>query len=109
MECNNNRTISLVRHCSKILLKIIAGRMKGKMEEEISEKQWGFVCGKGPRDQILNQKLTIEKNKERKKNLHLCFIDYCKAFDTVALEVLWKNMIGMGVPKHIILLIKAKK
>ena len=62
--------------------------------------------GKGTRDQILNLKLTIEKNKERKKNLCLCFIDYRKAFDTVAHEVLWKNMIDMGFPKYIILLIK---
>ena len=106
MECTNNRTISLVSHCSKILLKIIAGRMKGKMEEEISEEQCGFVRGKGTRDQILNLKLTIEKNRERKKNLYLCFIDYRKAFDTVAHEVLWKTMIDMGFPKHIILLIK---
>ena len=46
------------------------------------------------------------KNKERKKNLYLCFIDYCKAFDTVAHEVLWKNMIDMRFPNHIILLIE---
>ena len=106
MECTNNRTISLVSQCSKILLKIIAGLMKGKMEEEISEEECGFVRGKGTRDQILNLKLTIEKNGERKKNLYLCFIDYRKAFDIVAHEVLWKNMIDMGFPKHIILLIK---
>ena len=80
--------------------------MKRKMEEEIAEEQCGFVPGKGTRDQILNLKLVIEKNKERKKNLYLCFIDYRKAFDTVAHEVLWKTMIGMGFPKHIILLIK---
>ena len=80
--------------------------MKRKMEEEIAEEQCGFVPGKGTQDQILNLKIIIEKNRERKKNLYLCFIDYRKAFDTVAHEVLWKNMIGMGFPKHIILLIK---
>ena len=76
------------------------------MEEEIAEEQCGFVPGKGTRDQILNLKLTIEKNKERKKNLYLCFIDYRKAFDTVAHEVLWKNVIDMGFLKHIIILVK---
>ena len=80
--------------------------MKRKMEEEIAEEQCGFVPGKGTRDQILNLKIVIEKNRERKKNLYLCFIDYHKAFDTVTHEVLWKTMIGMGFPKHIILLIK---
>ena len=42
MECTNNRTISLVSNCSKIL-KITAGRMKGKIEEDISEDQYGLV------------------------------------------------------------------
>ena len=86
-------------------LKIIAGRMKGKMEEEITEKQCGFVPGKGIRDQILNMKLTIEKNRERKKNIYLCFIYYRKAFDIVSYEVLWKITIDIGFPKHIMLLI----
>ena len=106
LECTNNRKISLVSHCSKKLLRIIAGRMKGKMEEEIAEEQCRFVPGKGTRDQVLNLKLTIEKNRERKKNLYLCFIDYRKACDTVAHGVLWKNMINVGFPKRIILLIK---
>ena len=46
LECTNNRTISLVSHCSKILLQVIAGCMKGKLEEEIAEEQCGFVSGK---------------------------------------------------------------
>ena len=69
MECTNNRTITLISHYSKILFKIIAGRMKGKMEEGIAEEQSGFVPGKGTRDQVLDLKLTIEKNNERKNNL----------------------------------------
>lgn len=48
----------------------------------------------------------IEKKRE-KKNVDLCLIDYRKPFGTVAQEVLWeKNMIDMGLPKYILLLIK---
>ena len=50
--------------------------MKETMEEEIAEEQCRFVPGKGTRDQVLNLKLIIEKNRERKKTLYLCSIDY---------------------------------
>ena len=42
LQCCNNRTIALISHCSKILLKIIASRMQTKLKEEISEEQAGF-------------------------------------------------------------------
>lgn len=32
LECTNNRTISLISQCSKVLLKMIAGRTKEKNE-----------------------------------------------------------------------------
>ena len=37
MKCENNRTISLVCHASKIILKIMADRMKVKLKEEIAD------------------------------------------------------------------------
>ena len=42
LQCWNNRTIALISHCSKILLKIIASRMQTILKEEISEEQAGF-------------------------------------------------------------------
>ena len=51
--------------------------------------------------------MVIEKNREHQRDLHLCFIDYSKAFDTVDHDILWNNMNDMNFPKHIIQLIKA--
>ena len=107
LQCSNNRTIALISHSSKILLKIIAERMKLKLREEIADEQAGFRPGKGTRNQILNLKLVIEKNREHQRDLYLCFIDYSKAFDTVDHDILWSNMNNMKFPKHIIQLIKA--
>ena len=105
-QCSNNRTIALISHSSKILLKIIARRMKMKLSEEIAEELCGFRPGRGTRNQILNLKMIIEKNRERGNDLFLCFIDYAKAFDTVVHEALWNDMQEMGFPTHIILLLK---
>ena len=52
LDCNNYRTISLISHASKILLKIINRRMENKLEMEINDTQSGFRKGKGTRDQV---------------------------------------------------------
>jgi len=41
-QCNNYRTIALVSHASKVLLKIILERIRSKTESEISEVKAGF-------------------------------------------------------------------
>jgi hypothetical protein len=52
--CSNYRTIALHPHASKILLRIIQGRLATYIEREISEEQTGFRKGGGTRDQIAN-------------------------------------------------------
>ena len=45
-KCENYRTISLISHSSKIMLKMILNRLKHYTEEFISEEQAGFRAGK---------------------------------------------------------------
>ena len=47
MECENHRTISLISHASKIMLKELTRRIKAKAKDFISPNQFGFrrVCG----------------------------------------------------------------
>jgi len=101
-DCKNNRTISLISHASKVLLRIIINRLRVKLEEEISITQAGFRAGRGTRDQIVNIRNIIEKCKDHKLPVYLCFIDYSKAFDCVSHNGMWEVMQRMGFPKHII-------
>ena len=105
-ECANNRTISLIVHASKVILKIIIKRIKKRYREEISEEQAGFVEDKGTRDQIVNIRNIMEKCKNHNIPIYLCFIDYAKTFDCVSHAQLWKIMTQMGFPMHIIDLIE---
>ena len=84
-QCTNYRTIALISHASKILLKIIMKRLQRKLDEEINQTQAGFRQNRGTRDQIFNLRMLIEKCREANINLHkiMCFIDYSKAFDCV--------------------------
>ena len=53
-ECSNYRTIALISHASKEMLKILQARLQKYMNHELPDFQAGFRKGRGTRDQIAN-------------------------------------------------------
>ena len=94
--CSNYRTIALISHASKVMLKILQARLQQYVNRELSDVQAGFRKGRGTRDQIANIRWIIEKAKEFQKNIYFCFTDYAKAFDCVDHNKLWKILKEMG-------------
>ena len=82
-ECSNYQTTGLISHLSKILLKVLQGRLLLYMNHELPDVQAGFRKDRGTRDQIVNIRWITEKAREFQKNIYFCFIDYAKAFDCV--------------------------
>ena len=82
-ECLNYRTIALISHASKVMLKILQARLQQYMNRELPDVQAGFRKSKGTRDQITNIHWIIKKAREFQKNIYFCFIDYVRAFDCV--------------------------
>ena len=76
------------------------------MNHELLDVQAGFRKGRGTRDQIANIHWILEKAKEFQKSIYLCFIDYAKAFDCVDHNKMWKVMKEMGIPDHLICLLR---
>ena len=68
--------------------------------------QAGFRKGRETRDQIANIRWIIKKAREFQKNIYFCFIDYAKAFDCVDHYKLWKILQEMGIPDHLICLLR---
>ena len=60
-ECSNYRTIALISHTSKVMLKILQDRLQWYMNCEIPDVQAGFRKGRGTRDQIANIRWNIEE------------------------------------------------
>ena len=89
-ECSNYRTIALISHASKLMLKILQVRVQQYMNYELPDVQPGFRKGRGTRNQIANIHCIIKKAREFQKNIYFCFIDYAKAFDCVDHNKLWK-------------------
>ena len=48
----------------------------------------------------------MEKAREFQKNIYFCFIDYAKAFDCVDHNKLGKMLKEMGIPDHLICLLR---
>ena len=47
-----------------------------------------------------------KKQESSRKNIYFCFIDYVKAFDCVDHNKLWKILKEMGIPDHLICLLR---
>ena len=77
-ECSNYRTIALISHASKVMLKILQAGLQQYVNHELPDVQAGFRKGRGIRDQIANICWIIEKAREFQKNIYFCFIDYAK-------------------------------
>ena len=76
------------------------------MDRELPDVKAGFRKGRGTRDQIANICWIMEKAREFQKNIYFCFIDYTRAFDYVDHNKLWKILKEMGIPDHLIRLLR---
>ena len=105
-ECSHDRTIALISHASKVMLKILQARLQQYMNCELPGVQAGFRKGRGIRDQIAKIRWITDKARGFQKNIYFCFIDYVKAFDYVDHNKLWKILKEMGIPNNLTCLLR---
>ena len=72
-ECSNYRTIALISHASKVMLKILQARLQQYVNRELPDVQAGFRKGRGTRDQIANICWIMEKARVPEKHLFLLY------------------------------------
>ena len=70
-ECLNYRTIALISHASKVMLKILLARIQQYVNRELPDVQAGFRKGRGTRDQIADIRWIIKKARVPEKYLFL--------------------------------------
>ena len=99
-------TTALISQTSKVMLKILQARLQQYMNHELPGAQAGFRKVRGSRDQIANIHRIIKKARKFQKYIYFCFIDYAKAFDCVDHHKLWKILKELGIPDHLICLLR---
>ena len=68
-ECSNYRTIALISHVRKVMLKILQARLQQYVNHEFPDVQAGFRKGRGTRDQIASICWIIKNTRVPKKRL----------------------------------------
>ena len=102
-ECGNYRSISLVAHPGKILLKINAPCLSefyervGTLPEEPNRSTTNIVFGI-----CWLQKLAPKEGIP----LYVCFIGITKVYDSVDRTLLWTELVRFGVPQKMISVIR---
>ena len=84
-EYSNYHTTALISHTSKAMFKILQAKLYQYTIHKIPTVQAGFRKGRGTRDQIAN----------------ICWITDCVDHNT-----LWKILQEMGIPDHLICLLR---
>ncbi|XP_060170630.1 uncharacterized protein LOC132601565 [Lycium barbarum] len=89
-NCNNYKGIKLLSHTMKVW----------------ERNQFGFMPGRSTTESIHLMRRLVEKYRDKKKDLHMVFVDLEKGYDKVPREVLWRCLEARGVPVAYIRAIK---
>jgi hypothetical protein len=105
-ECNNYRGISILSTAYKILSNILLARLTPYISKIIGYQQYGFRRNRCTTDQIFYIQQILEKKWDYNGAVHLLFIDFKKAYDSVKREVLYNILLEFDIPMKLVRLIK---
>ena len=97
LVCDNYHGISLLSIPGKILANVLLGWLRPVIEPSLLEQQCGFRPQRETIDQIWVLRQVIEKAVEHRSNLHICFVDLSKAFDSVPRHALTNILKYSGI------------
>ena len=92
LQCQNYRTISLISHASKVMLKILLNRLTPQAEMIIAEEQAGFRPGRSTTEHIFSLRILCKRNLQHQQDVFHVFVNFKKAFDRVWHAALWSTM-----------------
>ena len=96
-RCDEHRIISLMSQLTKILVRLLITRIKGRTMHDVAEQQYGFIPDRGTRNAIFILRRIAERAIEKQKDVYVCFIDYSKAFDKVKHDTLFRTLDALDV------------
>jgi len=87
------------------LIKISTPKMFSEICTLVKEI-WKKEQGKSTTDHIFTIRQALEKYYEFGKEVHLCFVDFSQAYDSINRNKLWRTLEEFEIPSKLIQLIK---
>jgi hypothetical protein len=101
---SNYRPITCLPTTFKLMTAILAEAIQNYLEENKLipwEQKGNRRNSRGTKDQLLIDKMILRNARRRKTNLHVAWIDYKKAFDSVPHSWILKSLEMLGVSNNI--------
>jgi hypothetical protein len=105
-ECSIYRGISLLNTAYKILATVINNRLTTYAEDLLSQEQNGFRRNMSTTDNIFIMRQILEKCYEYNIEMHILFIDFKQAFDSVDRQKTIQILQELRIPNKLVQLIK---
>ena len=74
-------------HIMKVWERVMERRLRDITE--VSENQFGFMPGRSTMEAIYLLRRVIEKYKEKKRDIHMVFIDLEKTYNRAPRDIIW--------------------
>jgi len=105
--CSNYRGIALLDTTCKVLSYCILDRIKPLAEQVVGDYQSGFRQNRSTTDQIFIIRQLFQKSWEYNKELHVIFVDFQKAYDSIDKTSVTEILKHFHFPRKIIHLVEA--
>ena len=98
-ECSNSRTIALISHTSKVMLKILQARLQQYVNHELPDVQAVLEKAEEPEIKLATSAGSLKKQESSRKTSISASLTMPKTL-TVDHNKLWKILKKMGIPDH---------
>ena len=88
------------------MLKILQARLQQYVNRELPDVKLVLEKAEEPEIKLPTSAGSWKRQENSRKTIYFCFIDCAKAFDCVDHNQLWKILKEMGLPDHLIYLLR---
>ena len=97
-DLSNYRPMSLTNSMYKIFASLIQKRLSHYFDDKIRSTEFGFRAKRSTNQPIHIVRRILETYERQQNSLHVLFLDWSKAFDSVSLSAIESSLRFFGVP-----------